>query len=313
METHNHLYFLTYDDHESELSKLESKYLFKIEDTNKLILSDIKVEPSSSAFVKERLDIIAASEDYATLISEIKDENIEAEGFKVEYIVLKSDKTPYTKQLEKVKDIGYIINGIPNYKDPNVTYGLCFANDVWYFGIRRKDKFDWQKHKQKPRSFSNSININIAKALVNIASKGDKTVKLLDACCGVGTIMLEACFAGFTIEGCDINWKICKNARANLEFFNYKAVVHHSDIEGFTGIYDAAVIDLPYNLYSPVNDNSAEHIIQSVAKLATRLIIVSIIDVASVIQNVGYNILEKCAVGKSGKTKFERTIWVCEK
>ena len=313
MQIIKYIYSFSYDNPESELCKLESKYIFNKEEKNKLLFSDIYVEPSSSAFIKNRLDIISFSEDYATLINEIKKESICIEGFKVEYLVFDGDTTEYSERLKKLKDIGWSIEGIPDYYNPTKTYALCYCEGVWYFGILIKDNFDWYKHKQKPCSYSNSISISIAKALVNIATKANKEIKLLDACCGFGTILLEACFAGNNIEGCDINEKICNNARENLSHFNYTANIYHSDIKDIRKRYDAAIIDLPYNLFSSATDNDILHIIESTAEITDQLIIVSTSDITNLIINIGFRISDYCSVSKSGKRNFTRKIWVCEK
>jgi len=175
------------------------------------------------------------------------------------------------------------------------------------------DNLAWYKHRQKPCSYSNSISINIAKALVNIAAKANKEKKLLDACCGVGTVMLEACFAGNNIEGCDINWKICHDAQENLSHFNYTANVYCSDIKDISRGYDAAIIDLPYNLLSDATDDDFLHIIESAAEITDRLVIVSISDITNIISKTGLSISDYCIVSKRGKSTFARKIWVCEK
>ena len=313
MQINKYIYSFNYDNSESELCKLESKSIFNKEEKNKLLFSELKVEPSNSAFIKKRLDIILFSEDYSTLINEIKNESICIEDFKVEYLVLDGDTTEYAERLKMLRDIGYSIEGDTDYYNPTITYALCYYECVWYFGVLIKNDFTWHKHKQKPCSYSNSISINIAKALVNIASKGNKEKKLIDACCGVGTIMLEACFAGFNIEGCDINWKICRDARENLSYFNYNAKVYRSDIKDISHRYDAAIIDLPYNLLSCASDDDIIHIVESTAKIADRLVIVSISDITSLISKAGFRISDYCSVSKRGNTNFARKIWVCDK
>jgi len=313
MQMNKYIYSFNCDITERELCKLESRYIFNKEEKNKLLFSDIKVDPSSSAFIKNRLDIISCSEDYSTLINEIKKENIRIEGFKVEYLVFDGDTTEYTDRLNKLRDIGYSIEGVHDYYSPTITYALCCYEGIWYFGVLIKNNIDWHKHKQKPCSFSNSISVNIAKALVNIAAKANKEKKLLDACCGVGTIMLEACFAGNSIEGCDINEKICKNARKNLSHFNYTANIYHSDIKDISKRYEAAIIDLPYNLFTSATDTDILHIIESTAEITDRLVIVSTSDITNLISNTGFKISDYCSVSKSGKRNFARKIWVCEK
>lgn len=313
MQNKKYLYSFSYHDPEYELCKLESRSIFNEEEKGKVLLSNVKIEPSSSAFIKTRLDIIAFSEDYSSLIAAVKKEKICVEGFKVEYLVFDGDTTEYSDRLGKLKDIGFSIEGTPDYYNPTITYGLCYFEGVWCFGILIKDKFDWHKHRQKPHSYSNSIGTSIGKAIVNIASKANKEKNLLDACCGVGTILLEGCFIGSNIEGCDINEKVCKNARENLSHFNYKADVYHSDIKDISKRYDAAIIDLPYNLYSSASDNDIINIIESSAEITDRLVIVSTIDISDLINNAGFIVSDYCVVSKMGKRKFTRKIWVCDK
>ncbi|WP_162845496.1 TRM11 family SAM-dependent methyltransferase [Labilibaculum antarcticum] len=308
-----YIYSFNCDITERELCTLESKYIFNEEEKNKLLFSNIKVDPSSSAFIRNRLELISCSNDYSTLINDIKKESICAEGFKIEYLVFDGDTTEYTDRLNKLRDIGYSIEGEPDYYKPTTTYALCYYEGIWYFGVSIKNNIDWHKHKQKPCSFSNSIGVNIAKALVNIAAKANKEKKLLDACCGVGTIMLEACFAGNNIEGCDINEKTCNNARENLSHFNYTANIYHSDIKDISKRYEAAIIDLPYNLFTSATDTEIVNIIESTAEITDRLVIVSTSDITNLISNTGFRISDYCSVSKSGKKNFARKIWVCEK
>jgi len=285
--------------------------MFNQEEANRLLFSDIKAEPSRSAFIKKRLDVISYDTDYTTLISAIKEKQICNEDFKVEYIVLDGDTLEYPERLKKLKDIGFSIEGTPDYHNTKTTYGLCYNEGTWCFVEMIKNGFAWEKHNQKPCSYSNSISINIAKALVNIAAKGDKTATLLDACCGVGTILLEACFAGNTIEGCDINWKICHDARENLSYFDYTARVHRSDIKDISTRYDAVIIDLPYNLLSDSTEQDTAHIIESAAAISKRLVIVSTSDITEIIDSAGLRLTDHCSVRKKGKTSFARRIWVC--
>lgn len=312
MPNHSYIYSFKYDIHNTALCKLESRQIFNQEEKNNLLFSDIKVDPSISPFIKSRFEILLSAEDYSNLLQKIRKENIHVDGFKAEYLVLNGDSTRYTERLQKLKDIGNSIEGDPDYNTPSITYAICHYNAIWYFGILIKHNSDWFKHKNKPCSFSSSINMDIAKSLVSIASKGDKNNRLLDACCGVGTVMLEACISGFNIEGCDINWKACKSTRENLAHYNYTANVYRSDIKDLNNQYDTAIIDLPYNLYSFSNDTTTLNIIESAAQLATRIVIVSTSDIKALINQSGLKISDFCSVEKKGK-KFSRNIWVCER
>ncbi|MFK7770670.1 MAG: TRM11 family methyltransferase [Saprospiraceae bacterium] len=308
-----YIYSFNYDRHNIELCKLESRQLFEEEEKDKLLFSNIKIDPSVSSFIKNRFEIILFADNYSEVLKKIKQENIHAEEFKVEYLILDGDEMPYKERLQKLRDIEYNIERESNYHTPTINYSVCNYNNVWYFGTLIKKNTDWLKHKKKPYSFSNSLNIDIAKTLVTVVSKGNKTIKLLDACCGVGTVMLEACYAGFIIEGCDINWKACKHTRLNLAHYNYTAEVYRSDIKDLNLKYDAAIIDLPYNLYAYSDDLIISNIIESTAKLTDRIAIVSISDISNLISDIGFSVTDYCNVGKSGKGNFARKIWVCDK
>ena len=312
MSNENYIYSFKYDFHNSKLCKLESRQIFEKEENNNLLFSNNKVDPSISPFIKSRFEIITSTEGYSNLVENVKKENIHIDGFKVEYLVLDGDKTDYKERLNKLRDIGNSIEGDPDYYTPSKIYSICIYKNIWYFGVLIKHNPDWNKHKKKPCSFSSSINMDIAKTLVSIASKGNKTNQLLDACCGVGTVMLEACIAGFNIEGCDINWKACKATRENLAHYNYTANVYRSDIKDLDEKYDAAIIDLPYNLYAFSNDEIILNILKSSAQSAPRLVIVSNSDIENLIQKAGLKISDFCFVEKKGNSKFTRSIWICE-
>ncbi|WP_341224976.1 methyltransferase [uncultured Arcticibacterium sp.] len=310
---YDYLYSFKYDIHHTELSKLESRQLFEKEANDKVLFSDNKINPSISPFIKARLDIILSAPSYELLLEKVKTKDIHIEGFNVDYLILEGDSTHFTDRRIKQNDIGHCIEGEPDFENPSITYAICCQKNTWYFGILVKHQIGWHEHKKKPCSFSNSINMDIAKTLVSIASKGLKTNTLLDGCCGVGTAMLEACFAGFQIEGCDINYKAVKHSRENLAYYNYTAKVHCSDIKDLDQQYHAVIIDLPYNLYSYADDSIITNIIESAAKLSERVIIVSILDIESKIKKLGLKVTDFCTVDKKGKSKFTRNIWVCER
>ena len=292
---------------------MESRQIFDEEAKDKMLFSNLKIDPSISPFIRCRFELILSSEDYPGLLQDIKKEDIHAEEFKVEYLSMEGDEIAYKEKLEKLRDIGYSIEGESEYYHPSIIYAICHYKNIWYFGVLIKNNPDWQKHKRKPFSFSNSISMKIAKTLVSISAKGNKNNQLLDACCGVGTALLEACYAGFNIEGCDINWKACKHSRKNLEHYNYTANVFCSDIKDLDKKYDAAIIDLPYNLYSYSDESITLNIIESTAKLTDRIVIVSISDIKPIIKKSGLTIADFCTVEKRGKSGFTRNIWICEK
>lgn len=273
----------------------------------------MQINPSISSFIKHQFQIILSAESYPILLKNIKLKNIRKDGFKVDYLILDGDLRQYDERRKKLKDVGYCIDSQPDFNNPSIVYSICHYGGIWYFGILKTHDNTWTKHKQKPCSFSNSLDMNIAKTLVSIASQGMKDNTILDACCGVGTVLLEGCIAGFDIEGCDINQKAIKNAQRNLLHYGYKAPLYCSDIKDISKRYNGLIIDLPYNLYSYAEDTTALKIIQSSVALSNRIIIVSIEDISPIIKVAGLKTIDFCTVEKRGSSTFERSIWVCEK
>ncbi|MFK7756967.1 MAG: TRM11 family methyltransferase [Flavobacteriales bacterium] len=307
------LYPYKFDYHHSELCKLETRQIFGEEVKDKLVFSDREVDPSISPFMKGRFEIILCSDSYNSLLKSIQNKDIQTHGFKVEYVILDGDANDFKERKSKLRGVGYSIFAAPDFDNPSITYAICTHKGAWYFGMFTEANNDWYKHKNKPQSFSNSIDQKIGKTLVGLASKGNTDMRLLDACCGVGTVMLEACSSGFSIDGCDIHPKACVHARANLAHYDYKSKVYYSDIKDLDQNYDAAIIDLPYNLYSYSNETITSHIISSAVKLAARIVIVSISDIEPIIKTARLVISDFCTVEKRGGSQFKRNVWVCER
>lgn len=307
------LYQFNYDLHHKELSLLESRQVFGEEHHQKCLFSRIKLDPSLSPFIKCRIDLICWAPVYDEFLKVIEEKQILMHGFHIDYVSLEGDPTGHLQRRKIAKEVGHCIQSEPNFKHPSTTYSVCQHEGAWYFGVLWREDNAWMRHNEKPFSFSNSIDMHIAKTLVSIASKGDVSCRLLDACCGVGTVLLEACIAGFDIEGCDIGLSACQHTRSNLLHFGYKAKVHHLDIKDLDQNYHSAVIDLPYNLYSHSTVQITSDIIESTAKLSERLVIVSIADIQGVLEGLGLDVLDGCRVVKKGKSLFERTLWVCQK
>lgn len=307
------LYNFKHDVHHSELCKLECRQLFDKEYTDKILFSKFKINPSTSPFIKNRLQIVVQHEKYAVLLEKIIDLNLSSQGFKVEYLVLHGDGAEREEKRARLKDIGYRIDAIPNFEKPSIIYGICRFKDIWYFGVLTHHEISWHKHNKKPHSFSSSIDIKIGKSLLNMVTKGSQSKTILDACCGVGTILLEGCISGFKIEGVDINPKTCAHARLNLKHYDYQTKIYCLDIKDLEKKYDAAIIDLPYNLYSYSNDYITKKILQSVSKISQKIAIVSTSNISNIIKQSELSIVDYCVVEKRGKSKFERKIWVCKR
>jgi tRNA G10 N-methylase Trm11 len=274
--------------------------------------SDRRIDESLSPYFKSRLEILLEATKLEELINKISEKNYTVEGFKVNYLpVNKPD--PMNKERKAItKAIGYAFEGLPSFDDPVITYGVTQYNSKWYFGVLVYNTMLWKKHKSKPNSYSSSLSINTAKAILNIANKGDASKKIIDPCCGVGTVLLEGHYTGYNITGCEINYKVAMKARDNLKHYGYEGQVIHKDIKDLNQYYDAAVVDLPYGNSSESDEVDMMDIIHHAARISDRQVLVSSIDLTEKIRKEGLAIIDRAVVYKNKSKRFMRYIWVCE-
>ena len=172
-----------------------------------------------------------------------------------------------------------------------------------------RNDYEWHLHDNKPYSYSNSLSIRVARALVNIAVKNNLECKLIDPCCGVGTVVIEALSMGINVKGYEINKSIAENAQRNLEFFGYENVITSGDMHTIEEKYDVAIIDMPYGLFTATTLEKQIALMKTARRITNKLVIVTFEDMDTHIIEAGFNIVNKCYVSKG---KFKRYINICE-
>lgn len=307
-----YLYDINYQDSEANLCALEMRALFNLSIDTKAFFSDQKIDESLSPYFKSRLEILHEATSLEYLIEKINRNNYTVEGSKVQYLpVFKTD--PMNKERKKItKEIGDVMEGLPSFNHPKIIYGVTYYMGKWYFGIVALNSMLWKKHISKPNSYSSSLSINTAKAIVNIAAKGDSSKKIIDPCCGVGTVLLEGHYSGYDIIGCDINPKVAYKARDNLKYYGYPVKVMRKDINDIEGFYDIAIVDLPYGNLSQSDEVDMMDIVRNAARISERQVLISSINLTEKILKEGLLIVDQSVVYKNRSKRFARYIWVCE-
>ncbi|QZY56838.1 TRM11 family SAM-dependent methyltransferase [Crassaminicella profunda] len=312
MKLNQYIYNVNYQVQEEDLCALEIRSLFNFHLEGKVFFSSKEVEPSISPFLKTRLKIIYKTSSFSDIIELIKKDKITSQDFVVKYLELFSGDPYIKKRKELCKEIGLVVEGFPSFTSPKTTFGISFYKGSWYFGILVANNSEWKAHNTKPYSYSSSIGINIAKVLLNIAGNGDFSKRLVDPCCGVGTVLLEGFFAGYDIRGWEIMSKVAEHARANLLHFNYLPKVTTGDIQDIGESFDASIIDLPYGNFCPTNVDNQVKIIKNAKRISKKLVLVSCEDITHQILREKLKITDCCKISKNEKGSFYRYIWVCE-
>ena len=134
--------------------------------------------------------------------------------------------------------------------NPDQLFAVVPFEGRWYFGLYTKSEPIWFNHMKKPREYSTALSTRVARAVANIAVPHPKGIQAIDPCCGIGTVLVEALSMGIDIVGRDINPLVCEGSRENIAYFGLTGDVRKSAIEDIEEMYDVAIIDLPYNLYT---------------------------------------------------------------
>ncbi|WP_191024824.1 TRM11 family SAM-dependent methyltransferase [Clostridium butyricum] len=308
-EFEKYFYIINYNrEFEEELCMMEMDSFFNMKPLKKQFFANKYINPSRSPFIKEVIKIKYVENSIEEILLNIKSDNLAYENFKVCFMKSEDNTVGYKERINSIKEIGYIIKGEADIHNPEIIFGLCKVGDKWIFGEYYRNDFKWHIHDKKPYSYSNSLSLRVARALVNISVGNNINQKFIDPCCGIGTVIIEALSMGINAHGWEINDNIAENAQKNLEFFGYDNVIVNGDMTTIKDKFDVAIIDMPYGLFTPITKEEQVAIINSARRITNKLIIVTFEDMSEVIKKSGFNIID---TGHVAKGKFKRYISVC--
>ncbi len=308
-----HLYSFTWKNDEYELSRLEMRTFFNFDVAGNVLISEQKIEPSRSPFMRERLDIWAQGETIEALVEFAKGLQFGDKTFKIHCLNNSNDavepKLNRTVRNELMRAIGMAIDAEPDFTNPDVILGIVLYNDVYYLGELVHGESVWLTHMKKPEMYSTALSTRDARAIVNIAVPFPEGLKVIDPCCGIGTVLVEAMSMGIPIEGRDMNKRVVWGSCINLRHFGYEPNVEIGPIEEANEGYDVAIIDMPYNLFTHISKELQQSIILNARRIAKRVVIVTIESMDKEIANANLKIIDQAIVKKG---VFERQVLICE-
>ncbi|PAE06052.1 RNA methyltransferase [Terribacillus saccharophilus] len=315
IEPNEYLYVYTKGLEEGSLCRLEQRVLFEQESDN-LIKSTKMIEPNRSPFIKGRLTILYSGDSVEEIVKQVNHIELDNNTFKVLFIKIndlpKNQKVEFEEQRAIEKKIGWNIIGQAEMRNPDVLFGIVPFQGRWYFGSYLESESVWLHHAKKPQEYSTALSTRLARTVVNIAIPDPTAVRVIDPCCGIGTVLVEALSMGIPIVGADRNPLVVKGARENIAHFNYHGEVAIQDISEQEGHYDVAIIDMPYNLYSRATAEEQYTIIQNARRIADRVVILTIEDMDEMILKAGFTIIDRCVANKGLKALFSRQVVVCK-
>lgn len=306
------LYTFNYAEEEEHLCKLEARSLFRSYLHAFVLESRRNIDPSRSPFIKEKMEVLFKCDTLEDLLQRVHAMPALNDAYKVIGInyrdIAPLDKMGFEERKAIAREVGCLIPGVANLHHPEVVFAITKLKGKWYFGCYSENQGIWLIHQQKPHNYSTALTTRVARALVNIAVPEVTGVKVVDPCCGIGTVLVEALSMGVNITGSDYNPLVMKGIRNNLAHFGLSGPVLLRDIRDITEMYDVAIIDMPYNLCSVLSDKEKIEMLQCARRFANKMVVVTTEDIDGILNEVGFEIVDRCEVTKG---KFIRQIIVC--
>jgi len=302
-----YLYLLSSPKEYEELCLMEMRHIFDEPTSHKYHLTNEDIDVSRSAFIKSKVTILYSAKDISTIEEQMNTDDLHFDEYKIHYI--KYDSVPYQDRLDIMRTLGYAIIGTYNMQRPINEFVITKINDVWIFGKLKKNPNKYLTRRDKPHNYSNALDTVLAKALINIAIDNDFSLKLVDPCCGIGTVLIEGRALGIDIIGYEISPLVKINCNKNLEHFGFKPDTKKIDMLKTNKHFDVAILDLPYGQFSFVTKDEQIALLKKTKEISDKSIIITMDDMSETLASIGYKILEKCQIKKSNA--FSRYVSIC--
>ena len=187
----NYIYTYACHEDERELCRLELHSLLGNEPSTRHVISSRCIEPSRSPFIHERLTVLIEGSTLEELEERTKGLHMGNDSFKLRF--LDADyKESYEGKRQIERQIGAVIIGQVDMKQPKRLLGITYAGGRWVLGDCKQSEAVWLQHGQKPRQYSTALSTRVARATANIALPEPEGRRLIDPCCGIGTVLIEA-------------------------------------------------------------------------------------------------------------------------
>ena len=305
------IYLFKLKEDEKTLFELELKEYFNDNTKNtKTIMTNVDVDVESTIFTRYKLDVKYSCDSIDQIVDILEKSQFSLDNYKIIWAKNEDCYYEYSKQIENVRKIGNSIIGEFNLKNPSCVYGITYAFNQYHFGKIYVHNNSWMKHINKPKSYSYSLDVRLAKTLINIASKGNHDCKIVDPCCGVGTIVLEGLYMGYNIEGYEINSLVAQNAIYNVEYYGYRNSIINLDMFDIKKLYDVAILDIPYGVCDVVEESYQLQLIKGCYNITDKLILITSFEFKDKIETINYQVLDEAFVKKAN---FKRYIYLCQK
>lgn len=161
---------------------------------------------------------------------------------------------------------------------PDAEVRLVLARNA-YAGLLggSVDRRAMEERAVRHRPFSRPVSIHpkLARVMVNLAGVSEGG-RILDPLCGTGGILIEAALMGFTAMGSDIDPRMVKGSRKNLDALGLDADLQVADVtnatDGMARPPGAIVTDPPYGRSTSLFGERAEGVLEGLYGMAASIL-----------------------------------------
>ncbi|NOZ20476.1 MAG: hypothetical protein GXP25_05235 [Planctomycetes bacterium] len=237
----------------------------------RIVSSDRVGDISRAAFTAFGAEEIARAESLDDLREKVREAALDLPDFRIE--VVKIPGRLRDNSLDIQRRIAEVMVSRPDLLNPKQRLVAIRTETLFRFGrIVTEASTDWGRPLDLPERCSRSIPDRIGRAMVNLAaSPGDR---ILDPCCGAGTIPIQAMQVGIETDASDINFKMVGATNLNLARLGYPPCAEVADLRERKGRWDAVVTDLPYGWFGHEEEHrQVDDILDHLVTLAPRIVV----------------------------------------
>jgi len=136
--TQQYLYIFSWQRDEYDFSRLEMRAFFGRDVADNVLVSPVKIEPSRSPFMRERIDILFS----APSIEEIAEQAAKLDLGEKTFKITSFNNTDYSVQPHfsrkergaQLVTVGMAISAEADMKNADIEYGLVYNGEQYYFG-----------------------------------------------------------------------------------------------------------------------------------------------------------------------------------
>ena len=256
---------------ETELATAELEALTGCPVRGRVAAAPAQVDVSRAAYTRFCAQQLAVGSNLSELCAAVTDSQLAYDDFCVQ--VYRPAPKVEASPTQITRSIADCIWGHPNLDNPRTELAVVLTPGCWRLGrIISRSNQRWRRQAHRPHHYSHALPAQMARALVNMAAAPGEV--LLDACCGVGTVVAEALDMGVWAVGVEANPKLAARAAANLRALSLPVNIVVGDARTFTGNFTAAVIDFPYGLSTPVPPGLYAQILSNLRPQVSRMALV---------------------------------------